>query len=138
MEFLQNLAANGQASLCAIHHPSAELFEVFDKPLLCKGNETVYFGKQTFLARLCRSQYCHPSQVISSLTLAYSSATSSVMVLVLVYRMRILLKSCLMSSERATASSKQNWYDVWKRSEESIEVQREVDAIGHDGMINLQ
>ncbi|EEB98333.1 hypothetical protein MPER_02180, partial [Moniliophthora perniciosa FA553] len=43
--FLRDLANNGQAILCTIHQPSAELFQVFDRLLLLrKGGETVYFG----------------------------------------------------------------------------------------------
>ncbi|KAG1750901.1 ABC-2 type transporter-domain-containing protein [Suillus lakei] len=45
VQFLRELADHGQAILCTIHQPSAELFQVFDKLLLlCKGGQTVYFG----------------------------------------------------------------------------------------------
>ncbi|KAG6819856.1 hypothetical protein H0H93_007942, partial [Arthromyces matolae] len=45
MAFLRSLADNGQAILCTIHQPSAELFQVFDRMLLLrKGGQTVYFG----------------------------------------------------------------------------------------------
>jgi len=41
---LRSLADNGQAILCTIHQPSAELFQVFDRLLLLrKGGQTVYF-----------------------------------------------------------------------------------------------
>ncbi|OBZ71561.1 Brefeldin A resistance protein [Grifola frondosa] len=43
--FLRNLAGSGQAIVCTIHQPSAELFQMFDQLLwLCKGGQTVYFG----------------------------------------------------------------------------------------------
>ena len=43
--FLRKLADQGQAILCTIHQPSAELFQVFDRLLLLrKGGQTVYFG----------------------------------------------------------------------------------------------
>ncbi|KAF7439739.1 hypothetical protein PC9H_000075 [Pleurotus ostreatus] len=43
--FLRDLADNGQAILCTIHQPSAELFQVFDRLLLLQsGGKTVYFG----------------------------------------------------------------------------------------------
>jgi ATP-binding cassette subfamily G (WHITE) protein 2 (SNQ2) len=43
--FLHTLAEVGQAILCTIHQPSAELFQSFDRILLLqKGGETVYFG----------------------------------------------------------------------------------------------
>jgi len=42
---LRTLADNGQAILCTIHQPSAELFQAFDRLLLLrKGGQTVYFG----------------------------------------------------------------------------------------------
>lgn len=42
---LRSLAQRGQAILCTIHQPSAELFEAFDRVLLLqKGGKTVYFG----------------------------------------------------------------------------------------------
>lgn len=34
----------------------------------------------------------------------------------------------------ATTSSKQDWHEIWRISDESIEVQKEVDAIYRDGM----
>lgn len=44
-KFLRELAAHGQAILCTIHQPSAELFAYFDRLLLLKkGGKTVYFG----------------------------------------------------------------------------------------------
>ena len=45
MSFLRALADSGQAIVCTIHQPSAELFQVFDRLLLLKkGGQTVYFG----------------------------------------------------------------------------------------------
>ncbi|PWN90960.1 hypothetical protein FA10DRAFT_267384 [Acaromyces ingoldii] len=45
VRFLRKLADAGQAILCTIHQPSAELFDQFDRLLLLKkGGETVYFG----------------------------------------------------------------------------------------------
>ena len=46
MSFLRDLADSGQAIVCTIHQPSAELFQVFDRMLLLrKGGQTVYFGE---------------------------------------------------------------------------------------------
>ena len=43
MDFLRSLANQGQAILCTIHQPSAELLQVFDRMLLLrKGGQTVY------------------------------------------------------------------------------------------------
>ncbi|KAF5387203.1 hypothetical protein D9757_006886 [Collybiopsis confluens] len=45
VDFLRSLAKHGQAILCTIHQPSAELFQAFDRLLLLrKGGQTVYFG----------------------------------------------------------------------------------------------
>jgi ATP-binding cassette subfamily G (WHITE) protein 2 (SNQ2) len=45
MGFLRSLAVHGQAILCTIHQPSAELFQVFNRVLILrKGGQTVYFG----------------------------------------------------------------------------------------------
>lgn len=45
LRFLRKLAAAGQAVLCTIHQPSAQLFTQFDTLLLlAKGGKTVYFG----------------------------------------------------------------------------------------------
>jgi len=45
MMVLRSLAERGQAILCTIHQPSAELFQVFDRVLLLqKGGKTTYFG----------------------------------------------------------------------------------------------
>lgn len=42
---LCKLAANGQAVLCTVHQPSAQLFRLFDRLLLLNNHgETVYFG----------------------------------------------------------------------------------------------
>lgn len=45
VRFLRKLADAGQAILCTIHQPSGELFNQFDRLLLLqKGGKTVYFG----------------------------------------------------------------------------------------------
>lgn len=45
LRFLKKLAAAGQAVLCTIHQPSAQLFAQFDTLLLlARGGKTVYFG----------------------------------------------------------------------------------------------
>ncbi|OQV10163.1 hypothetical protein CLAIMM_14198 [Cladophialophora immunda] len=46
LRFLKKLAAAGQAVLCTIHQPSAQLFAQFDTLLLlARGGKTVYFGE---------------------------------------------------------------------------------------------
>ncbi|ENH73484.1 ABC transporter ATP-binding protein/permease PDR18 [Fusarium oxysporum f. sp. cubense race 1] len=45
MRFLRKLTSAGQAVLCTIHQPSAQIFSQFDTLLLLgKGGKTVYFG----------------------------------------------------------------------------------------------
>ena len=45
LQLLRKLTEHGQAILCTIHQPSAQLFEQFDRLLfLAKGGKTVYFG----------------------------------------------------------------------------------------------
>ncbi|KAJ2796081.1 ATP-binding cassette transporter snq2, partial [Coemansia guatemalensis] len=45
VRFISKLAAEGQTIMCAIHQPSAPLFELFDRLLLLvRGGQTVYFG----------------------------------------------------------------------------------------------
>jgi ATP-binding cassette subfamily G (WHITE) protein 2 (SNQ2) len=115
MSFLRSLAANGQAILCTIHQPSAELFQVFDRLLLLrKGGQTVYFGDIGHNAiKIIRyfesngSRPCAPDENPAEFMLDVIGAG-------------------------ATAVSAQNWFEIWQRSEEWAEVQREVDAI-HEG-----
>jgi len=46
ISFLKRLSSAGQAILCTIHQPSAILFQEFDRLLfLAKGGKTVYFGE---------------------------------------------------------------------------------------------
>ncbi|KAF8206136.1 P-loop containing nucleoside triphosphate hydrolase protein [Mycena galopus ATCC 62051] len=47
MLFLKQLAANGQAILCTIHQPSAELFELFDRLLLLRKGGQVSNGSRS-------------------------------------------------------------------------------------------
>lgn len=117
MAFLKNLAANGQAILCTIHQPSAELFQVFDRLLLLrKGGQTVYFGdlghNATTLINYFEnngSRRCSPDENPAEFMLDVIGAG-------------------------ATASSAQDWYDIWQHSKESAELQRQVDAIHTDGV----
>ncbi|KAG5651019.1 hypothetical protein H0H81_010207 [Sphagnurus paluster] len=116
MSFLRSLADNGQAILCTIHQPSAELFQVFDRMLLLrKGGQTVYFGD---LGR---------------------NATTLIK-----YFERNGARPCLREENPAefmldvigagaTATSAQDWHEVWCASEESRKLQAEVDEIHTKG-----
>lgn len=117
MSFLRSLADNGQAILCTIHQPSAELFQVFDRLLLLrKGGQTVYFGdigqnSSTLInyfeqngARPC-GEDTNPAEYILEAVGA-----------------------------GATATSEQDWHDIWTRSKQCAELERELDQIHADGM----
>ncbi|KAJ6512946.1 pleiotropic drug resistance ABC transporter [Mycena sanguinolenta] len=119
MQFLKQLAANGQAILCTCLitlKPSAELFEMFDRLLLLrKGGQVVYFGNigqdsntliQYFEANGSRS--CDPSENPAEYMLDVIGAGS-------------------------TASSGQDWVAVWRGSPESARTREELDKIHAHG-----
>lgn len=110
--FLRKLADNGQAVLATIHQPSAILFQEFDRLLfLAKGGKTVYFGdigenSETLLeyfeshgADKCGEDE-NPAEYMLTMVGAGASGTS-----------------------------KADWHQVWKDSEEAKGVQREIDRI---------
>ncbi|KAG0701458.1 ABC-2 type transporter-domain-containing protein [Suillus ampliporus] len=121
VQFLRELADQGQAILCTIHQPSAELFQVFDRLLLlCKGGRTVYFGdigenSSTILnyferngAPRCGSD-ANPAE----------------------YMLDVI-------GAGATAFSTTDWYDVWKRSSEAAQLQVQIDKMHEDGRARPQ
>ncbi|TFK38227.1 pleiotropic drug resistance ABC transporter [Crucibulum laeve] len=116
MSFLRSLADSGQAILCTIHQPSAELFQVFDRLLLLrKGGQTVYFGDighdATTLIEYFEkngSRTCHESENPAEFMLDVIGAG-------------------------ATATSTIDWYDVWSKAPEAQDVQREIEAIHTEG-----
>ncbi|KAJ7815522.1 pleiotropic drug resistance ABC transporter [Mycena olivaceomarginata] len=116
MLFLQQLAANGQAILCTIHQPSAELFQIFDRLLLLrKGGQVVYFGdigpnSSTLIHHFESngSRPCDPSENPAEFMLDVIGAG-------------------------ATASSTQDWEAVWRGSPESAKAREELDRIHAEG-----
>ncbi|KAJ5248081.1 hypothetical protein N7524_012041 [Penicillium chrysogenum] len=109
--FLRKLAEHGQAVLCTIHQPSAMLFQQFDQLLfLARGGKTVYFG---------------PVGENSSTMLEYFESNGA--------------RKCaddenpaeyMLGIVNAGQNNKgQDWYDVWKQSDESKQVQTEIDRI---------
>ncbi|KAG6865226.1 hypothetical protein C0991_004284 [Blastosporella zonata] len=112
MTFLRSLADNGQAILCTIHQPSSELFQVFDRMLLLrKGGQTVYFGDLGINATSMISYFerngsraCLPDENPAEFMLDVIGAG-------------------------ATATSSQDWYDIWLKSDEAKRLQVEVDGI---------
>ncbi|KAI0074337.1 hypothetical protein K474DRAFT_1648129 [Panus rudis PR-1116 ss-1] len=116
MSFLRTLADNGQAILCTIHQPSAELFEVFDRLLLLQpGGQTVYFGDlgyhcETLINYFERNgaRKCGPEENPAEYILAVTGAG-------------------------ATAHSDRDWHEVWDRSPEAEQVQRDLEQIHAEG-----
>ncbi|KAG1821596.1 pleiotropic drug resistance ABC transporter [Suillus subaureus] len=112
VQFLRELANHGQAIVCTIHQPSAELFQAFDRLLLlCKGGQTVYFGdigenSSTILNYLERNgaprcgSDANPAEYILDVIGAGAAAVSIT-----------------------------DWYHVWKRSSEAMELQVEIEKM---------
>jgi ATP-binding cassette subfamily G (WHITE) protein 2 (SNQ2) len=116
MAFLRNLADSGQAILCTIHQPSAELFQVFDRLLLLrKGGQTVYFGDLGHQASKLIDYFerngarkCDPDENPAEYMLEVIGAG-------------------------ATATVDQNWHDVWTASSEAEKLQEEIEQIHQEG-----
>ncbi|KIK95039.1 hypothetical protein PAXRUDRAFT_11683 [Paxillus rubicundulus Ve08.2h10] len=116
MTFLRELADDGQAILCTIHQPSAELFQVFDRLLLLrKGGQTVYLGDigegcSTLLEYFERNgaPHCDPAANPAEYMLDVIGAG-------------------------ATAISCTDWYQVWKSSPEASELDLEIERIHVQG-----
>ncbi|KAI0043049.1 hypothetical protein FA95DRAFT_1631947 [Auriscalpium vulgare] len=119
VSFLRKLADHGQAILCTIHQPSAELFHSFDRLLLLrKGGQTVYFGdigknSQTLLNYFhSKGGYecppdANPAEYILDVIGAGATATTSI-----------------------------DWHDAWSHSEEAGRVQKELEQVLEDGRRN--
>ncbi|TFK22472.1 hypothetical protein FA15DRAFT_757994 [Coprinopsis marcescibilis] len=116
VSFLRHLADQGQAILCTIHQPSAELFQIFDRMLLLRrGGETVYFGDlgrnaSTLIQYFERNgaRTCDPSENPAEYMLDVIGAG-------------------------ATATTAFDWHSIWKASPESNSVQAELEAIHQQG-----
>ncbi|THH30475.1 hypothetical protein EUX98_g3698 [Antrodiella citrinella] len=116
LSFLRGLADSGQAILCTIHQPSAELFGVFDRLLLLrKGGQTVYFGDLghhcvTLIDYFQRqgARECSPDENPAEYILDVTGAG-------------------------ATAQTDKDWHDIWKNSAEALGVQEEIEQIHAEG-----
>ncbi|EGO00657.1 hypothetical protein SERLA73DRAFT_105009 [Serpula lacrymans var. lacrymans S7.3] len=118
LKFLRDLADRGQAILCTIHQPSAELFQVFDRLLLLrKGGQVVYFGdigesSGTLIEYFERNgaEHCgpddNPAEYMLDVIGAGASATSSI-----------------------------DWHGVWKQSPEYLNLQDELERINSEGRL---
>ncbi|PPR00332.1 hypothetical protein CVT24_004615 [Panaeolus cyanescens] len=114
--FLQTLASRGQAILCTIHQPSAELFQAFDRLLLLrKGGQTVYFGdlgvNATKLLNYFERNGARKCQEIENPA---------------EYMLDII-------GAGATATSEQDWRQIWLSSPEATQVNQEIQAIIDEG-----
>ncbi|KAG2159222.1 ABC-2 type transporter-domain-containing protein [Suillus bovinus] len=116
MTFLRELANNGQAILCTIHQPSAELFQVFDRLLLLrKGGQTVYFGDIGDK---------------SSIMLDYFERNGATHCDANANPAEYMLDTI---GAGATATTSVDWHDIWKRSPEAAELQVQIEQIHVEG-----
>ncbi|KAJ3555176.1 hypothetical protein NP233_g12270 [Leucocoprinus birnbaumii] len=116
VSFLRQLADNGQAILCTIHQPSAELFGVFDRLLLLrKGGQTVYFGDIGKDATSVISyfeggggRHIQPGENPAEYMLEVVGAG-------------------------ATAVAERNWHEVWLKSKQCDQLHDDLDRIHTEG-----
>ncbi|KAL1799987.1 hypothetical protein ACET3X_000329 [Alternaria dauci] len=109
--FLRKLSNAGQAILCTIHQPSAILFQEFDRLLfLARGGRTVYFGElgensRTLLDYFKRNgaRDCGEDENPAEYMLEIVNAGKN--------------------------NNGQDWFDVWKASEEANGVQQQIDQL---------
>ncbi|KAG1766364.1 ABC-2 type transporter-domain-containing protein [Suillus placidus] len=116
VQFLRELADHGQAILCTIHQPSAELFQVFDTLLLlCKGGQTVYFGDigENSSAMLNYFESNGAPRCGSDANPAE-------------YMLDII-------GTEGTAVPTTDWCDVWKRSSEAAQLQGRIEKMHEHG-----
>ncbi|KAF2761450.1 ATP-binding cassette transporter ABC1 [Pseudovirgaria hyperparasitica] len=109
--FLRKLADAGQAVLCTVHQPSAILFQEFDRLLfLAKGGKTVYFGEIGENSRTLLDYFesnggrkCDDEENPAE------------------YMLEIV--------NNGTNDQGEDWFDVWKQSENCQAVGTEIDRI---------
>lgn len=121
VSFLRSLTDNGQAILCTIHQPSAELFQVFNRLLLLrKGGQTGYFGdigeKAATLIHYFENNRFRPCTQDENLA-------------------EFMLD---MIGAGATATSKTDWFSIWQKSKEYAEVQKDLNAIHQISHVPVQ
>ncbi|OWY47195.1 abc multidrug transporter [Alternaria alternata] len=109
--FLRKLSNAGQAILCTIHQPSAILFQEFDRLLfLARGGKTVYFGDLGENSRTLLEYFenngaraCGEDENPAEYMLEIVNAGKN--------------------------SNGEDWFDVWKASEEAKGVQQQIDRL---------
>jgi ABC-type multidrug transport system permease subunit len=109
--FLRKLSNAGQAILCTIHQPSAILFQEFDRLLfLARGGKTVYFGDLGENSRTLLEYFenngaraCGEDENPAEYMLEIVNAGKN--------------------------NNGEDWFDVWKASEEAKGVQQQIDQL---------
>lgn len=115
VQLMRRLAEAGQSILCTIHQPSATLFEEFDRLLLLKkGGQTVYFGPIGKNSRMLLDYFeengarkCEKTENPAEYILEAIGAG-------------------------ATASVKEDWHDIWKKSSQFKIANEEIDNYVRD------
>ncbi|KAL0959811.1 hypothetical protein HGRIS_011492 [Hohenbuehelia grisea] len=116
LSFLRQLADHGQAILCTIHQPSAELFQIFDRLLLLqKGGQTVYFGDVGPQSAAVIDYFQHHG---SRKCLPFENPAEFILDVI---------------GAGATATVDRDWHAIWQQSPECEKVLNEIDAIHHEG-----
>ncbi|RAR06150.1 abc multidrug transporter [Stemphylium lycopersici] len=109
--FLRKISSAGQAVLCTIHQPSAILFQEFDRLLfLARGGKTVYFGELGDNSRTLLDYFenngarqCGEDENPAEYMLEIVNAGKN--------------------------DQGQDWFDVWKHSEQAQDVQKQIDDL---------
>lgn len=118
IQLLKQLAKAGQAVLCTIHQPSATLFEEFDRLLLLKtGGQTVYFGDIGD----------HSKSIISYFE-GHGARKCSPLENPAEYILEVI-------GAGATARTDQDWFDVWSKSNERAQSDRDLEEIIRDSAL---
>ncbi|KAL8291281.1 hypothetical protein RQP46_002259 [Phenoliferia psychrophenolica] len=117
VRFLRKLAAAGQAILVTVHQPNSLLFEHMDRLLLLKsGGRTVYFGDIGKDSNVIRSYFAKNG------ALCPENANPA----------EYMLEAIGAGSRRQVG--KKDWADIWRDSEELVEVQAQIQALKAEGL----
>lgn len=111
-KLIRKLADHGQAILCTIHQPSAILMKEFDRLLfLQKGGQTVYFGD---LGHNCQTLIDYFEKYGAPKCPPHANPAEWMLEVI---------------GAAPGSQSTQDYYEVWKKSEEYAQVQRELDEM---------
>ncbi|KAF5374350.1 hypothetical protein D9758_004563 [Tetrapyrgos nigripes] len=117
--FLKELAQEGQAVLCTIHQPSAELFNMFDRILLLKsGGQTVYQGELGSHGRSLISYFER-----NGARPCPADANPA----------EYMLDVIGAGAGHGNTNAGTDWHKVWTASEESRQLDQELDTVLESG-----